>query len=89
MKDYESLHFGTCNTNLTGFSPARCFELGSKVKARYHEFLPTTVFAIMAVLSGILVLTLPETNNQKLPDSLREAQELDTRPQEEVARTKL
>ncbi|XP_064073029.1 organic cation transporter protein-like [Vanessa tameamea] len=45
--------------------------------SRFYEFLPTLVFGVMSALSGILVLTLPETNNQKLPDSLKEAQEQD------------
>ncbi|XP_049871408.1 organic cation transporter protein-like [Pectinophora gossypiella] len=46
---------------------------------RYYENLPTMLFGIMAALSGFLVLTLPETNNLKLPDSLKEAQDQDRR----------
>ncbi|XP_004929731.1 organic cation transporter protein [Bombyx mori] len=49
---------------------------------RYYEYLPTLLFGSMAAISGILVLTLPETNNQKLPDSLKEAQEQESQPQE-------
>ncbi|KAI5651507.1 major facilitator superfamily domain-containing protein [Phthorimaea operculella] len=49
---------------------------------RYYEYLPTMLFGTMAALSGFLVLTLPETNNMKLPDSLKEAQEQDRRPQQ-------
>ncbi|XP_013183648.1 organic cation transporter protein isoform X2 [Amyelois transitella] len=55
--------------------------------ARFYEYLPTMLFGIMAGLSAFLVLLLPETNNMKLPDSLREAQEQDTKreePSEEV-----
>lgn len=37
----------------------------------------------MSTMSGVLVLTLPETNNQKLPDSLKEAQAQDRRETEE------
>lgn len=37
----------------------------------------------MATISGFLVMTLPETNNQKLPDSLKEAQEQDKRGETE------
>ncbi|XP_053611619.1 organic cation transporter protein-like isoform X2 [Plodia interpunctella] len=48
--------------------------------ARYYEYLPTMLFGIMAGLSAFFVLLLPETNNMKLPDSLREAQEQDKRP---------
>ncbi|KAJ2949594.1 hypothetical protein O0L34_g15514 [Tuta absoluta] len=47
---------------------------------RYYEYLPTMIFGTMAALSGFLVLTLPETNNMKLPDSLKEAQDQDRRP---------
>ncbi|XP_034833127.1 organic cation transporter protein-like [Maniola hyperantus] len=49
--------------------------------SRYYEFLPTLIFGIMSALSGFLVMTLPETNNQKLPDSLKEAQDQDKRGQ--------
>ncbi|XP_041980414.1 organic cation transporter protein-like [Aricia agestis] len=51
--------------------------------ARYYESLPTLVFGVMAAMSGFLVLTLPETNNQKLPDSLKEAQDLDRRERDD------
>ncbi|CAH2049547.1 unnamed protein product, partial [Iphiclides podalirius] len=47
--------------------------------AKYYLYLPTILFGCMAAISGFLVLTLPETNNQKLPDSLKEAQEQDRR----------
>lgn len=43
------------------------------------------IFGGMAALSGFLVLTLPETNNLKLPDSLKEAEDQDRR--ETVAET--
>ncbi|CAG9566351.1 unnamed protein product [Danaus chrysippus] len=45
--------------------------------AHVYQFLPTLVFGIMSAMSGLLVLTLPETNKQKLPDSLKEAQDQD------------
>ncbi|KAM3958394.1 organic cation transporter protein [Aphomia sociella] len=51
--------------------------------ARYYEYLPTILFGVMAALSAFLVLTLPETNNMKLPDSLKEAQDQD-KPQQNV-----
>lgn len=42
------------------------------------------LFGGMAALSGFLVLILPETNNMKLPDSLKEAQDQDKRDEEKV-----
>ncbi|XP_013174195.1 PREDICTED: organic cation transporter protein-like [Papilio xuthus] len=59
--------------------------------AKFYIYLPTILFGCMATLSGFLVLTLPETNNQKLPDSLKEAKEQDrrgTKNQEERTETK-
>ncbi|CAK1542339.1 unnamed protein product [Leptosia nina] len=47
--------------------------------SKLYEFLPTILFGVMATLSGIIVMTLPETNNQKLPDSLKDAQAQDRR----------
>ncbi|CAG5059236.1 unnamed protein product [Parnassius apollo] len=52
--------------------------------AKFYLYLPTILFGCMAAISGFLVLTLPETNNQKLPDSLKEAQEQDKRKEEKV-----
>lgn len=36
----------------------------------------------MAAISGFLVLTLSETNNMKLPDSLKEAHDQDRKREE-------
>lgn len=52
-------------------------------QTRYYEYLPTMIFGGMAALSGFLVLTLPETNNLKLPDSLSEAEDQDRRQNNE------
>ncbi|XP_075979723.1 organic cation transporter protein-like [Anticarsia gemmatalis] len=54
---------------------------------RYYQYLPTMIFGGMAALSGFLVLILPETNNMKLPDSLKEAQDQDRRDVEKEERT--
>lgn len=48
----------------------------------------------MAAISGFLVLTLPETNNMKLPDTLEEAQDQDKKKktkevEENVIKTRL
>ncbi|XP_047506628.1 organic cation transporter protein-like [Pieris napi] len=45
--------------------------------SKLYEFLPTILFGVMSALSGLIVMTLPETNNQKLPDSLKEARAQD------------
>ncbi|KAJ0175270.1 hypothetical protein K1T71_009411 [Dendrolimus kikuchii] len=44
---------------------------------KYYEYLPTMLFGGVAIVAGFLVLTLPETNNMKLPDSLKEAEDQD------------
>ncbi|XP_023943090.1 organic cation transporter protein [Bicyclus anynana] len=49
--------------------------------SKFYEFLPTLLFGVMSAMSGFLVLTLPETNNQKLPDSLKDAQDQDRKRQ--------
>lgn len=40
----------------------------------YYAGIPTLMFGGMGVLSGILVLTQPETLGTKLPDTLEEAE---------------
>ncbi|XP_022836985.1 solute carrier family 22 member 16-like [Spodoptera litura] len=42
----------------------------------YWEGIPSVMFGGMAVLSGILVLTQPETLGTKMPDTLAEAEAL-------------
>lgn len=54
----------------------------SLFQTKLYEHLPTILFGSTAAVSGFLVLTLPETNNLKLPDSLREAAEQDKRTDE-------
>ncbi|XP_045500844.1 organic cation transporter protein-like [Colias croceus] len=45
--------------------------------SKYYVYLPTLLFGVMSAISGLIVMTLPETNNQKLPDSLKDAQAQD------------
>ncbi|XP_059062086.1 organic cation transporter protein-like [Achroia grisella] len=54
--------------------------------ARFYDYLPTILFGVMAGLSAFLVLTLPETNNMKLPDSLKEAQDQEKTAQNNEAK---
>ncbi|GBP52827.1 Solute carrier family 22 member 1 [Eumeta japonica] len=44
--------------------------------SNYHSSLPTAIFGAMCVISSMLVLLLPETNNIRLPDTVEEAEEL-------------
>lgn len=42
----------------------------------YWHGIPSLMFSAMGILSGILVLTQPETLGTKLPDTLEEAESL-------------
>lgn len=57
-------------------------------QARFYEYLPTVLFGVMAAISGFLVLTLPETLNTKLPDTLQEAQDQDKKKHENKSQDK-
>ncbi|CAG9562781.1 unnamed protein product [Danaus chrysippus] len=46
------------------------------VLMNYWHGIPSLMFSIMGILSGILVLTQPETLGTKLPDTLEEAESL-------------
>lgn len=43
---------------------------------QYWIGMPSALFGGLAILSGLLVLTQPETLGTKLPDTLAEAEEL-------------
>lgn len=49
-------------------------------QAEIYKALPFFLFGGMSVASGLLVLLIPETLNQKLPDTVEEAESLG-RPQ--------
>ncbi|XP_068634038.1 organic cation transporter protein-like [Battus philenor] len=44
----------------------------------YWEGIPSMIFGVMGLLSGLLVLTQPETFGTKMPDTLAEAEALGT-----------
>lgn len=49
---------------------------------QYYNFFPLLVFGAFAFISGILATTLPETLGQKLPDTIKEAENIGrTQPQ--------
>jgi hypothetical protein len=43
---------------------------------RYLESLPLFLFGGMSILSGLSSLSFPETLNSKLPDTVREAENI-------------
>ena len=36
--------------------------------------IPSTIFGVLAILAGLIVILLPETREQKLPDTLEEGE---------------
>ncbi|XP_063826938.1 organic cation transporter protein-like [Ostrinia nubilalis] len=52
------------------------------VLTEYWQGLPSILFGSMGLLSGVLVLTQPETLGTKMPDTLAEAEALGRRPRD-------
>ncbi|XP_032516749.2 LOW QUALITY PROTEIN: organic cation transporter protein-like [Danaus plexippus] len=48
------------------------------VLSLYWHGIPSLMFGVMGLISGLLVLTQPETQNTRLPDTLAEAEALGT-----------
>jgi len=48
----------------------------SSLQERYLESLPLFLFGGMSILSGLLSLTFPETLNSKLPDTVKDAENI-------------
>ncbi|XP_072034540.1 organic cation transporter protein-like [Amphiura filiformis] len=40
----------------------------------FHDYLPMTILGILAVTAGIICLSLPETRNRALPDTIQEGE---------------
>ncbi|XP_041980245.1 solute carrier family 22 member 16-like, partial [Aricia agestis] len=80
--------------SLLGFS-SMVARIGSMVApltpvlANYWHGIPSMMFAIMGVISGLLVLTQPETLGTKLPDTIAEAEALGRTKLKEVESTYL
>jgi len=49
------------------------FHQGELIGGDFGKGLPLGIFGVMSVLAGLLCLFLPETLNQKLPDTAQEA----------------
>ncbi|GFR84862.1 solute carrier family 22 member 13 [Elysia marginata] len=52
--------------------------LPTVVEGKIGKALPLLVFGVCGLVSGMLCLLLPETGNGKLPDTVREAEQLET-----------
>ena len=46
---------------------------------QYYKPLPMLVIGIPILISGLLALKLPETNNKELPPTMRQASAIDTK----------
>ncbi|KAJ8716903.1 hypothetical protein PYW07_003530 [Mythimna separata] len=57
--------------------------------AIYVEWLPSVLFGATALVAGALMLTTPETLNTRLPDTIREAEQLARSPQPAPAKDDL
>ncbi|XP_045198101.2 organic cation transporter protein-like [Mercenaria mercenaria] len=53
---------------------------GELIGGEFGQVEPLVVFGGLSVLSGLLLLLLPETLNQKLPDTIQEGEELGRKP---------
>ena len=42
------------------------------IGGRFGEVEPLVVFGVLSIIAGLLILLLPETLNQKLPDTIEE-----------------
>lgn len=49
------------------------------LQAIYVEWLPSVLFGSTALVAGALMLTTPETLNTRLPDTIREAEQISRR----------
>lgn len=48
----------------------------SILQANISEVLPSLSFGAISIVAGVLVLLLPETFNQELPDTIEEAKNI-------------
>jgi len=46
------------------------------LQAEIYKALPFFLFGAISVASGLLILLIPETLNQKLPDTVEEAERM-------------
>ncbi|XP_067675163.1 organic cation transporter protein-like [Haliotis asinina] len=53
-------------------------DLVMHVDGRYKKIIPTLIFGSITALAGFLALRLPETLNRKLPENIRDAENLIT-----------
>jgi hypothetical protein len=51
---------------------------GSVIPTKVGIALPLTIFGVIGLVAGLLALTLPETTNTLLPESVGDAKTIDT-----------
>ncbi|KAL4233212.1 hypothetical protein ACF0H5_007896 [Mactra antiquata] len=54
---------------------------GELIGGNFGKVEPLVVFGGLSILAGLLVLLLPETLNQRLPDTIEEGEEFGNKPQ--------
>lgn len=57
-----------------------CFFL----QMHYMELLPYLLFSSIAVISGLLILCLPETFNRHLPDTIEDVKNIGRKNEEKI-----
>ena len=48
---------------------------GELIGGKFGKAEPLLIFGILSVIAGLLLLLLPETYGQKLPDTMKEGEE--------------
>ena len=52
-----------------------CLFQGELIGGKFGQAEPLLIFGILSVIAGLLLLLLPETYGEKLPDTLKEGEE--------------
>ena len=68
-----------CFTNGTRFNNGVVILLvlmlqGEMIGGKFGQVEPLVVFGVLSIIAGILLFLLPETLNEKLPDTIKEGE---------------
>ncbi len=44
--------------------------------SRFHVYLPTSIYGVSAILFAAMALALPETKDQKMPDTVEDGERM-------------